>query len=420
MMASIDWRIGLAAAAMGLLLAGPVIAMDDCYKIAQNGPNVPHERGKCEMVGQSTEEAAKKPLDGLMQCKNEKGKVIEEARFKKGVLISDWFYDYWDKKLSFGFSGDDKAHGPAKAFAKGGELLCDMNYVNGNAEGPVREYYPDGKLQNLLWFHDGKTVDAPRISYSRKGELTHLVCPEKSRTPEDKELCGFNGKPVTVKTNDGFEDTVTHLNGGLVKHIRFDRNEGRTWITVYPEPGNKNTYFEEVLHKNGKVFRSFSVVDDKKQGKLLEYSDNGKLVLEKEFKDGVDVSEKSYYMNGKLKEHSVRNPDGASISTQGYWDNGQLKSKGAFAFQRRGYFGSSWTDTVPIGKAYNYSENGSLIDESNFDGEGNLDGARILIDDKGKRTEALYRKGTLVAKKIFSPDGKLELNEEYYEDGSRK
>jgi hypothetical protein len=100
--------------------------------------------------------------------------------------------------------------------------------------------------------------------------------------------------------------------------------------------------------------------------------------------------------------------------------NGQLKSKGSFAFQRRGYFGSSWTDTVPIGKAYKYSENGSLIEESNFDGEGNLDGVRILIDEKGKRTEALYRKGTLVAKKIFSSDGKLELNEEYYEDGSRK
>jgi hypothetical protein len=93
--------------------------------------------------------------------------------------------------------------------------------------------------------------------------------------------------------------------------------------------------------------------------------------------------------------------------------SGQLKSKGSFAFQRRGYFGSSWTDTVPIGKAYKYSENGSLSEESNFDGEGNLDGARILIDEKGKRTEALYRKGTLVAKKLFSPDGKLELHEEY-------
>jgi hypothetical protein len=51
---------------------------------------------------------------------------------------------------------------------------------------------------------------------------------------------------------------------------------------------------------------------------------------------------------------------------------------------------------------------------------GKIEGARILIDEKGKRTEALYRKGTLVAKKLFPSDGKLELSDEYYEDGSRK
>lgn len=420
MMGTLDWRKGLAAACMGFLFVTPGFASDECYEIALHGPNVPHERGTCEMVGQSTEVAAKRPLNGLMQCKDKKGKVVEEARFKNGVLISDWFYDYRDRKLSFGFSGEDKAHGPAKAFAKGGELLCEMNYVKGKAEGAVREYYPDGKLKNLLWFNNGKSEQAPRVGYSGKGELTHLACPERSRTLEDKELCGFKGRPVTVKTYGGFEDTVTHLNGRIVKHIRFNRDEGRTWITVYPEPGNRKTYSLEELHKNCKVFRSFSVINDEKQGRLLEYADNGKLILEKEYKDCVDVSEKSYYMNGKLKEHSVRNPDGATISTKSYWDNGRLRSKGTLAFKKRAYYGSRWTDTVSVGKEYRYAENGSLTEESNHDEEGNLDGARILIDEKGKRTEAVYRKGTLVSKKLFSSDGKLESAEEFYEDGSRK
>lgn len=416
----IGLRVGLAAAGIGLFLAIPGFASDECYEIAMSGPNVPHERGKCEMVGQSSEEAAKKPLDGLMQCKNRDGKVVEEARFKKGVLISDWFYDYWDKKLSFDFSSDDKAHGPAKAFAKDGTLLCEMNYVRGKAEGAVREYHPNGKLKALLWFNNAKLGQAPRVGYSRNGELTHLACPEQSRTPEDKELCGFNGKPVTVKVWNGFEDTVTHLNGRLLKQIRFNKGEGRTWVTIYPEPGNNKSYTMEELHKNGKVFRSYTVINDKKQGKQLEYADNGKLLVEKEYKDDVELSEKCYYMNGKLKERSVRSPDGATISTVGYWDNGQLQSKGSFAFKRRGYYGSRWTDTVPVGKAYRYAENGSLSEESNYDDEGNLDGARILIDEKGRRTEARYRKGTLVAKKFFSSDGKLELSEEYHEDGSRK
>lgn len=223
-----------------------------------------------------------------------------------------------------------------------------------------------------------------------------------------------------MKVYNGFEDTVTHLDGRLTKLVRFNRDEGRTWVTVYPDPGNKRTYTEEELHKNGKIFRSFSVIDGNKQGKLREYADNGKLLLEKEFKDDVDIWEKIFYMNGKLKEQSERKPDGTSIFTRSYWDNGQLKSEGSLTFTKRGSFGSSWTDTIPIGKTYTYAENGALSEESNFDAEGNLDGARIQIDEKGKRTETVYRNGTLLAKKLFAADGKLELSEEYYEDGSRK
>jgi hypothetical protein len=85
-----------------------------------------------------------------------------------------------------------------------------------------------------------------------------------------------------------------------------------------------------------------------------------------------------------------------------------------------GLFGNSWTGTVPDGKAYWYAEDGSLSEEATFDENGNLDGARIQIDEKGQHTETVCRKGTLLGKTLFSSDGKLELAEEYYEDGSRK
>lgn len=414
------WRTALATACIVFSLVMPVFAWDECNEIAKNGPNVPREEGKCEIVGQSPEEARKKPLDGLMQCKDRSGRVIQEARFRKGDLVSSWFYDYEDHKLSFGFDGGDKAHGPAKTFSKGGALLCEMNYVKGVAEGAVREYFPDGKLKNLSWFRNGKLEHAPRIGYSIAADVTYLACPQVSVTPEDKSLCGFNGKPVTVKVHGGFEDTVTHINGLLAEKIRFNRREGRTWHTVYPEPGNSKTYNEEELHKNGKLFRSFFVVNGKKEGQQREYADNGKLIKESEFKGGMDMVEKIYYMNGKLKEHSVRNPNGTSISTKGYWDNGRLKSDCVFAMKRRSSYGNTWTDTVPVGKALSYAEDGSLQEEANYDDEGNLDGARILVDEKGERTEAMYRKGTLVARKLFSAAGKLTSDEEYYEDGSRK
>jgi hypothetical protein len=54
------------------------------------------------------------------------------------------------------------------------------------------------------------------------------MCPDQAMTPEDKDLCGFNGKPVTVKVYNGFEDTVTHFNGRLARLVRVKTCEGRT------------------------------------------------------------------------------------------------------------------------------------------------------------------------------------------------
>lgn len=401
-------------------LPAPVFASDVCYEIAKNWPNVPHEKGECELVNQTLDKVSKKPVDGMMRCKDDKGKIIRETQIKNGELESLWLYDYQGHKLSFNFTKGKKLHGPATVLATDGKLLCKMNYVDDKVEGAVRGYFSDGELENLFWFENGKHKNVPRIEYMRAGKLSTLRCPDKSVTPEDRELCGFNGKPVTVKIYDGFEDTETHINGLLMESIRFNKDEGRTWRTVYSKPGDRNNYNEEELHKNGKVFRKFTVVDKEKEGKFFEYADNGKLVLEKEYKNGNVLQEISYYMNGKVNEESVRSKDKKTYTQKSYWDNGQLKSTGTFAFKKRSSYGSRWTDTVPVGKSYNYKENGSLAEEANYNEEGELDGNYILIAENGKRIEAVYSKGILTAKKILSANGNVELSEEYYEDGSRK
>jgi antitoxin component YwqK of YwqJK toxin-antitoxin module len=413
-------KIATASITICLVYSLPGLASDKCPTIVKHGPNVPRAQGNCELVGKSKDEAKKKPLDGLVRCKDDNGKVIEESIFKNGDLLSTWFYDFDRHKLSFHFNKQDKAHGPASAFGEDGTLLCEMQYVNGKPDGAAREYGPDGKLKGLRWFKNGRLEDAPLINYSKKGELSHLVCPGISATPEDKALCGFNGKPVTVKVYGGFDDTVTHINGRLAERVRYNRNEEKTWRTLYPDPGNKQTYHEEELYKNGKTRIRFSVVDGKKEGAYREYADTGTLILEKEFRNDVMVSGKSYYLNGKLQEQSVLAADGASVSIKEFWDDGKPKSVGTFVFKQRGSYGSIWTDTVTVGKHFKYAEDGTISEEANYDEDGNLDGTRILIDDKKKRTEAVYRKGMLASMKTFSADGKLTLSEEYHEDGSRK
>lgn len=34
-------------------------------------------------------------------------------------------------------------------------MLCEMNYVDGEANGAAREFYPDGRLETLSWITNG-------------------------------------------------------------------------------------------------------------------------------------------------------------------------------------------------------------------------------------------------------------------------
>jgi len=293
------------------LLGTPAFAWDECSDIAKEGSAIARPESTCTADRASKLDPGGKIIQGLLQCRDAAGTLLEETRFNNGVKESVWFYDLQGRKLTFAFDPQEKFHKTARAFDHQGKLLCELSFVHGKADGPVREYYPDGK-----------------------------------------------------------------------------------------------------------VHRSYTVAGEQREGKYLEYNENGGLLLERDYVSGQEMVEKYYYPDGKLQELTVRKPDGKAFTTKSYWPGGKLQGEASFEVKIKP--DCTVSEATRVGKAYKYAADGSLLEEALYDDIGRLDGLQIQMDEQGKRTESLYSAGKLKAKKVFAANGRQELAEEYADDGSPK
>ena len=74
----------------------------------------------------------------------------------------------------------------------------------------------------------------------------------------------------------------------------------------------------------------------------------------------------------------------------------------------------------PVRDAREFAEDGRRERESHYTA-GELDGIRRVLHRNGKpASEETYAKGSVRKLRCRASDGKLQLEEEYFEDGSRK
>src|SRR5262249_39203706 len=75
---------------------------------------------------------------------------------------------------------------------------------------------------------------------------------------------------------------------------------------------------------------------------------------------------------------------------------------------------------TPDGTVREYAEDGRLVRESQYKA-GELDGIRRVLFRSGKpASEETFAKGQLRKLRCWGNDGQLQLEEEYFDDGSRK
>ena len=406
------------------IFVSPALA-DDCTFYAKTGAKVSPRSGECMIDGKPSEGVEIK--SGLERCMHREDKgVLSEILWKNGKRNGPAFYhDYNDRRIVATFK-DDFADGPAQVFSKDNKLLCEMKFAEGKMQGAVRELYPSGKLKAARAIVGEREGDG-HIELFENGKLTTLRCAKQSIVPEDIAPCGFDGKVSRVQLHGHDGKPIRNVsfwqNGKLTKLETVDR-QGLAMTRTYPPPGEDDTYDTEILHKNGKVFRTYRTQKNRLQGPYREYSEEGTLLLQTVYQGDAKHSEERYYMNGKLKRSVNNTGDGALLAAQEFWDNGKIKSEGTYSVSQwpeaTRHQSGSWDYLLEEGRVKRFSKDGQLSEERSYRA-GRLDGEQKLYFVNGKlAVEQVFANDAIRKMKCYDPSGKLELSEEYFADGSRK
>jgi antitoxin component YwqK of YwqJK toxin-antitoxin module len=374
--------------AAGLLFLGtamPAWAVEDC-SLAGKDINLSN--------GEST-----KGITGVVRCTDRgTGTLSREIPYVKGKqdgIAKDY---RWGTKKFVEYK-DGQPTQRSQEWDEQGNLVKDT--LSPAREGrPFRFYYPNGKLQHLKWLEHDKAVFW--AVYNQDGQLTSLLCGDKSYFKEDRDLCGFGGKPSEVKLYSS-QGTVlrsnSYLNGKLVDSTRF-AYDGRTLETERPAGEGK---VKTTFHPNGNV-----MIEAQYKGRFLdgvekEYHASGKLIRVTQWSQGKMVAEEQFYLNGERKSRCERKKKGNTwlIGRQLFWDNGRLREEGVYqektdAVVWQGLTHARWKYESPIGEFRTYEEDGT---PSTWE----------LYDDAG----------LLKRRKVWDASGKLIRDEEFLEDGSR-
>ncbi len=392
---------------------------DECNFYAKTGAKVSQSSGDCTIDGKPAERGDSKT--GLERCVHREDKrVLSEIQWKDGKRNGAAFYhDYNDRRIVATFK-DDLAEGTAQVFSKENKLLCQMHFSAGKSQAAVRELYPSGKLKSAYEI-DGDREGHGNIELLEDGKVKALTCASRSMVPEDMVPCGFDGKVSRVQLHNEKGNPIRNLsywqNGKLTKVETVDR-DGLAMTRTYPQPGDDKTYDTEILHKNGKVYQAYRKKKNHLEGTFREFSKEGTLLLETNYENDQPQSENQYYMNGKLKRSVKKAKDEKRLDVKEFWDNGKLKTDGTFVESQ--YQSGSWDSLVAHGRVMRYSKDGVLNEERSYR-EGRFDGDQKIYFASGKLAiEQRYVNDEIRMIKCYDPSGKLELTEEYHEDGSLK
>ncbi|MGB0806665.1 MAG: hypothetical protein ACPGRC_08240 [Salibacteraceae bacterium] len=223
-------------------------------------------------------------------------------------------------------------------------------------------------------------------------------------------------------------DSAFYLNGILKSTTPYLKGQPHGIETSYYSTGIKSN---EVSYTNGKlngpakyyskigtISYDLTYQEEEIHGDFKQYYDNGQVLEAVQFEKGNRIGKSvKYHKNGEKKsEANYVNGSLTGFMTTWY-SNGALKAE------------AEYLDGVQINSKKTYFNNGQLETEENYDESGKKTGIYKEYDDQGKLNLQLeYKKGDLIAYKVFHKDGSLIkedkkkggdfLFENYYSDGT--
>jgi antitoxin component YwqK of YwqJK toxin-antitoxin module len=171
---------------------------------------------------------------------------------KDGISLQ---FDRRGKLIQFDQYSNGGLHGVSYDYGQGSvSPQTEINYKNGKKNGPLRQYYDNGKIQEDAYYIDDKKDGVSRW-YGKNG---NLVAEYNYRNG------GLDGIQKTFFDNDTIQTLSTYIN-------------------------NQQTGDYKEFYRNGKAKISGKFVNSEKDGAWIEYDELGKQVRITRYKNGTEV-----------------------------------------------------------------------------------------------------------------------------------
>ncbi len=311
-------------------------------------------------------------LDGIWKFYNEDSTLSSEISYqtdKKNGLT--WKYE--NGKLSDKtYYVENLKQGESLGFFETGQIKSKVNYLDDLKDGEGFEYEKDGRIIALLKYNKDLLVSRDEINRYNSNRNKSGKWVEFHENGINKLVGGY----VDGKKNGIFKEY--DKNGKLIAIYKYEDDnlaESSKDVEVLDE---RKTYWPGARVKTTATYR-----DNKLQGYLKEYNEDGTLIKTTKYDQGVLLAEgiidslareqglwKYFFETGELKAQG-KYLDGKKIEEwKYYFRNGQMEQSG------------SYKKDIPSGKWTWYYENGKLHREE-FYKNGTEDGSSVEYDRLG-------------------------------------
>lgn len=324
---------------------------------------------------------------------------------KQGVLIQE------------GSLVKGKFEGPVVYYDEQGHLSSQENYVKGKYYGQQKSYYPVGQLKSSyrVGNEDEKTeyqdfyIDGAKRSEGfirndkRVGKWISYFPSGQISTVENYDDEGKNdGEGIQYHSNGNIDTRVSSNHGEYAKYETFGIfskapectylfNNGKlTNVTSYMPDGSvrkeypvngKSVSFDLYSELGYKKLNGTLDADFQWQGVRKLFAPNGQVIIEATYKnDQRNGEEKTYYMNGRLKNHSNHIEGKANGIMVEYFDNKENSISSETYYEN---------DTIK-GPFYQYFFDGNIIVKGRISETGEIIERCEYRPDRTKSLEIKY------------------------------
>ncbi|MBU1236566.1 MAG: hypothetical protein KJ634_11200 [Gammaproteobacteria bacterium] len=336
---------------------------------------------------------------GVMKCRDrDTGELARERELRAGKFVGlERFYNR-DGKLEREHRINERGNrdGLAREFFPDGRVAREETYRNGRTFGIGRNWHPNGALKRIVVRgDDGREI--AEAEFNDRGQLQDLRCadrPVMGLYVDDKALCGHGArKPVVSELYSDKGEVrgrVAHLAGQMtLSESLWDNGKLRDQREI----GEGNQVERRFSREGVKRHETRWATTGQSRTKELEqeFHESGNLVRERHWQAGELASEKTWYLNGRMKaDYRYARRDGrrSVCDVSEFHDNGEMAGTGTYLMSY-GY------PDRPVGTVRGFDRDGRLRKEVEYDPKGRLKREREL-DEKGVvlRDDAVFEDGS--------------------------